>query len=166
MSTVATRAPERLMSLERLLAEDLDTICADAADELAGMSGSRVLVTGGGGFLGYAMVQSLLHWNRKHRPDRASPIGVVVYENGERGMPTWLEALRGEPGLELRAHDVTQALPRDVGHVDWILHAAGIASPIHYRARPLECIDANITGLRRLLDYAVAEAEAGKPVRA
>ena len=163
MNAVATCVADSLMPLEQLLAEDLDTICRDAADELARLSGARVLVTGGGGFLGYYMVQSLLHWNRMHRG--SAPIGVVVYENCLRGAPAWLEALRREPGLELRAHDIVQPLPRDLGHVDWVLHAAGIASPIHYRARPLECIDANVTGLRRLLDYAVEQAEAGVPLQ-
>jgi nucleoside-diphosphate-sugar epimerase len=51
-----------------------------------------------------------------------------------------------------------------MGHFDYIIHAAGIASPIFYRQRPLECIDANIVGLRNLLDYSVAEAEEGRPV--
>ncbi len=58
-----------------------------------------------------------------------------------------------------------QPLPHDMGHFDYIIHAAGIASPIYYRAQPLKCIDANINGLRNLLDYAVAEREAGRPVR-
>jgi dTDP-glucose 4,6-dehydratase/UDP-glucuronate decarboxylase len=57
-----------------------------------------------------------------------------------------------------------EPLPRDMGHFDWIIHAAGIASPIYYRIHPLECIDANINGLRNLLDYAVDEAKAGRPI--
>jgi UDP-glucuronate decarboxylase len=36
---------------------------------------------------------------------------------------------------------------------DLIIHGASIASPTFYRIYPLETIDANITGLRRLLDY-------------
>ena len=35
---------------------------------------------------------------------------------------------------------------------------------MYYRAQPLECIDANINGLRNLLDYAVAERDAGRPL--
>jgi UDP-glucuronate decarboxylase len=55
-------------------------------------------------------------------------------------------------------------LPADIGHFDYIVHAAGIASPIYYRQKPLECIDANIIGLRNLLEYAVKENSAGRPV--
>jgi UDP-glucuronate decarboxylase len=49
-----------------------------------------------------------------------------------------------------------EPLPKDMGHFDYIVHAAGIASPMFYRAHPLKCIDANINGLRNLLDYSVA----------
>ena len=75
-----------------------------------------------------------------------------------RGVPAWLEALKSRPDLHLRRHDMIQPLPTDMGHFDWIIHAAGIASPIYYRQKPLLCIDANINGLRNLLDYAVAGA--------
>ena len=65
-----------------------------------------------------------------------------------RGVPDWLEALRGRPDLELCRQDMIEPLPIDIGHFDYIIHAAGIASPIYYRAKPLKRIDANINGLR------------------
>lgn len=37
---------------------------------------------------------------------------------------------------------------------DVFIHAAGIASPIHYQARPLETIDVAVTGTRMALDVA------------
>src|SRR2546429_550100 len=43
-------------------------------------------------------------------------------------------------------------------------HAAGIASPMYYRKYPLQTIDANINGLRNLLDYSVRQAERRRPV--
>jgi UDP-glucuronate decarboxylase len=149
-------------SLERILTEDLDSICADLAGEFPALSGKRLLVTGGGGFLGYYLIQSALHWNRRN-PARP-PISVTVYDNYFRGVPDWLEALRSNPQLTLVRQDMIQPLPRDMGHFDWIIHAAGIASPIYYRKAPIECIDANINGLRNLFDYAVAEANAGRPI--
>ena len=38
--------------------------------------------------------------------------------------------------------------------VDVIIHAASIASPIFYRKFPLETCDANVKGIRKILDYA------------
>lgn len=153
----------QLIELRQLLEEDLQAICEDVSSEFAQMSGRRILVTGGGGFLGYYLVQSILHWNATHSKQAA--IDVTVYDNYVRGVPQWLEALRNQAHLQLRRHDMTEALPRDIGHFDYIVHAAGIASPIYYRAQPLKCIDANINGLRNLLDYAVREREAQRAIR-
>lgn len=152
-----------LIPLQQLLEEDLEAVCTDLGAELGTMAGSALLVTGGGGFLGYYLVQAALHWNRTRGPARGA-IDVTVFDNYLRGVPAWLEALRGEPHLALARQDVTQPLPRDMKPFAWVIHAAGIASPMYYRAQPLRCIDANVTGLRNLLDWAVASRDAGRPL--
>jgi UDP-glucuronate decarboxylase len=152
-----------VLPLQRLLDEDLEVVCRDLDGELGRIAGRRLLITGGGGFLGYYLVQAALHWNRT-RASRGI-IDVTVYDNYMRGVPAWLEALTRDPHLHLVRHDMIQPLPRDIGHFDFIIHAAGIASPMYYRSQPLECIDANINGLRNLLDYALAERAAGRPLQ-
>lgn len=154
---------DTLVPLQDLLRDDLDTLCTDLKSEFGQMGGGRLLITGGGGFLGYYLIQSVLHWNDTRAA--GARIKTVVYDNYVRGVPEWLEALRPHPDLELRKQDMIQPLPADIGHFDHIVHAAGIASPMYYRAQPLKCIDANINGLRNLLDYAVAERKAGRPVK-
>ena len=151
-----------LISLSELLNEDLGRICVDCAAEFDAMSGKRLLITGGGGFLGYYLVQAALHWNRSNSKKPA--ISVVVFENYLRGKPAWLEALNGTPHFEVRDYDLTQPLPANIGHFDYIIHAASIASPIYYRAMPLKTLDANVNGLRNLLDYSVRERDAGRPI--
>ncbi|MGH8907175.1 MAG: NAD-dependent epimerase/dehydratase family protein [Egibacteraceae bacterium] len=138
---------------------DLAVIVGDLGDGLRRMSGRRVLVTGGAGFLGYYLVQVPLAWNDAH-PGEA-PIGVTVFDNYFRGVPEWLKELGHRPDIELVAHDVRGPLPEDMGDFAYIVHAAGIASPTHYRAHPIETMDANINGLRNLLDYARQRLEAG-----
>jgi nucleoside-diphosphate-sugar epimerase len=127
------------------------------------MANHRLLITGGAGFLGYYLVLAALHWNRTRTAH--GPIDVTVYDNYLRGIPDWLNELNGTKHFQTRRYDLIQPLPTDMGHFDYIIHAAGIASPMYYRKRPLECIDANINGLRNLLNYAVAERESGRPVR-
>ena len=50
-------------------------------------------------------------------------------------------------------------LPDDIKDFQFIIHAATIASPLYYRAHPLETMDTNINGLRNLLDYCLAQKE-------
>jgi nucleoside-diphosphate-sugar epimerase len=152
-----------IIALEMLLERDLESICQDLEHEFGEMAGHSLLITGGGGFLGYYLVQAALHWNRTRSP--RGEIDVTVFDNYMRGVPQWLEQLRSNPRLRLVRHDMIQPLPRDMGHFDYVIHAAGIASPIYYRAQPLKCIDANINGLRNLLDYAVARRDAGRALR-
>jgi UDP-glucuronate decarboxylase len=152
-----------LPSLKELLTEDLDYVCRKLSDEFSELSGRRLLITGGAGFLGYYLVQAALHWNERQAPGRA--IQVTVFDNYFRGVPDWLTALEGNPNLELRRQDMMQPLPADMADFDYIIHAAGIASPLYYRRYPIECMDTNITGLRNLLDYCVRQKERGKGVR-
>jgi UDP-glucuronate decarboxylase len=136
------------------------TVMLEALDaDLRRMSGKRLLVTGGAGFLGYYLVQVPLAWNDAH-PDEP-PIHVTVFDNYFRGVPEWLEQLGWRPEVELVEHDVRGPLPDRMDDFAYVVHAAGIASPTYYRAHPIETMDANITGLRNLLDYARQRVEAG-----
>lgn len=142
---------------------DLDFICHNLASEMHQLSGNKLLVTGGGGFLGYYLVQSALHWNTL-TPDKP-PIDVVVYDNYIRGIPRWLADLQADRHLTVIRHDVTHPLPADIGDFGYIIHAASIASPIYYRLHPIETMDANVYGLRFLLDYCVSQKDKGRPVK-
>lgn len=145
-----------------VVAGDMAAICDGAADELATMSGDALLIVGGGGFLGHSLVQAVLAWNARRL---GAPIEVTLLDNWIRGVPAWLEAYADDPHLHLRTGDITQPLPDDLGHHDWIIHAASIASPIYYRLYPIETMDANVGGLRRLLDLALAAKNAGRPIK-
>ena len=64
--------------------------------------------------------------------------------------------MRGDPNLLVEKRDLIEPLPEPMPDFQWIIHAAGIASPPFYRKYPLKTIDANINGLRNLLEYCVA----------
>ena len=151
-----------LKNAQDVLEADLDYICRKMAGQFAQMSGKRLLITGGAGFLGYYLVQAPLCWNRKN--PEAAPIEVVVWDNFMRGIPAWLTSLKDNPALQTRKYDVIDPLPDDMGDFDFIIHAATIASPLYYRLHPIETMDANITGLRNLLDYALVQKTKDRPV--
>jgi dTDP-glucose 4,6-dehydratase/UDP-glucuronate decarboxylase len=107
------------------------------------------------------MVQAVLHWNKK---GAGTPIRLTVYDNYIRGVPAWLSDLSGDPNLELVKHDITHPLPKDIPDFQYIVHGGSIASPIFYRKYPIETMDANVGGLRSLLDYAKRQQSSASPV--
>lgn len=150
-------------SLEGLVRSDLEDICARLSDEFARMGGKSLLITGGAGFLGHYLVQAPLHWNKSRQPEEA--IRVTVYDNYSGGVPSWLKNLEGNRDLTLTVHDLSEPLPRDMPHFDYVVHAACIASPTYYRRQPIQTMDSNVNGIRNLLELAVAQKEGGKPMR-
>jgi len=150
------------LSAEQVAEGDLSYIVSSLQDELTQMQGKHIMITGGAGFLGYYLVQALIYSNKQS--DAGDPIHVTIYDNFMRGLPDWLSDLESNPNLDLVRHDITNPLPDPNIHFDYIIHAASIASPIYYRKFPLETMDANVNGLRYLLEYAKNQKEAGRPL--
>ena len=133
-----------------VITTDLEHICSSLSNEFSQLSGKKLLITGGAGFLGYYLIQAVLYWNNKKHTDA---IKVTVYDNYIRGMPLWLQQLADNQNLKLIKYDITSPLPVDIEKFDYIIHAASIASPIYYRKHPIKTMDANVNGLRLLLEY-------------
>jgi len=130
--------------------EDARLIAEEMAGALAPLQGTRMLVTGVGGFLCSYLLDTLAALN-----DIAfeRPCKLVAMDNFKSGLPERIEHLRGRKDIQFLQHDVTLPFPVE-GPFEWIVHGAGIASPTFYRRFPLETIDVNVTGLRNCLDLA------------
>jgi len=152
-----------LLSLDAVLNLDLDYVCDHLVEEFDAMSGQRLLITGGAGFLGYYFTLGALHWNRRN--PRHAPIDVLNLDNFRRGVPPWLDQLKQQKNLTLLTQDISQPPTSDFGAPAYIIHAAGIASPPFYRRWPLETIDANINGLRFLLDQCLKRQGTSQALR-
>jgi UDP-glucuronate decarboxylase len=150
------------MTAQEVLDADFSTMSRQLAEEFSAMEGKRLLITGGAGFLGYYLVQSVLYWNDTRRP--STPIQVTVCDNYVRGLPAWIRPLAKHPAVTLLGHDITRPLSAEVGAFDFIIHAASIASPTYYRKHPLETMDANVNGLRLLLERCRSQQDQGHPV--
>jgi len=151
-----------LKTADDVVQADLTYICDHLFEEFATLSGKNLLITGGAGFLGYYLVQSVLHWNQVN--PTAKPIHLTIYDNYIRGVPDWLTSLSDNPNLVLVKHDITNPIPDDIADFQFIIHAASIASPTFYRKYPIETMDANVNGLRFLLEYCLQQKAKGKPV--
>jgi UDP-glucuronate decarboxylase len=139
---------------------DLDDIAGRLGDVFASLAGKRLLITGGAGFLGYYLVQSVVRWNEG--VSAAERVDLTVYDNYARGVPGWLSGLARQCAVE--RYDIVEPLSDDSPGFEYVIHAAGIASPTFYRRYPIETMDANVVGLRNLLEYSRARQEAGRPL--
>lgn len=158
-----TTTSANTMNAQDVIQSDLQAIRETIADELNTMAGSSLLIIGGAGFLGYYLVQTIVDHNRVCAPDKQIPL--TVYDNFIRGVPDWLEDLGKEGTLTLQKHDVIAPLPEDMPAFDYIIHAASIASPMYYRKYPIATMDANVNGLRRVLDYALERKDNGNALK-
>jgi UDP-glucuronate decarboxylase len=149
-------------SAKDVLENDQKYMVQSLMDDLSQIAGKKILITGGAGFLGYYLVHAILYWN--DHTDESHRIQVTVLDNYIRGFPQWLLSKEKDENLTLIKHNVIDPLPQGFDDFQYIIHAAGIASPIYYRAHPIETMDANIYGLRHLLDYCLRQRGKGMPV--
>jgi len=120
-------------------------------EEINKLTDSTILITGCAGFLGFYFV----HFLYKFKDDLKLK-KVVCLDNFMLGYPKWIDEIGKDEVFEVRKFDIIKDKISDIdeaGNVDFIIHMASIASPIFYRKYPIETLDANIWGLRSLLDY-------------
>ena len=144
-----------------IVEEDLARLTGRLDTVFRQLSGTELLITGGAGFLGFYLVRAPLAWNRAN-PGQ-DPVRVTVHDRFYRGIPRWLDELE-DPNLRLVERDVLAPMPADEPRFDHIVHAASIASPTYYRRFPIETMDANVDGLRLLLDDAAERAGGTSPL--
>lgn len=136
------------------LSQDWERVEHDLGEKTTSLYGSRVLLTGAAGFLGFNFLHFFSYLN-KRKSGRRPAIQVVAVDNYLRGKSRWIvELAQSDPDILLRTHDITQAWPADDARYDFIIHGASVASPTFYRQYPLETLDANVAGLRNMLDLA------------
>ncbi len=135
--------------------DDINFILDSCKDELKKMKGSSLLVTGGAGFLGYYFIQTIIGWNDISKKE--SNINLYILDNFSRGMPAWLEKFKSKKNIKILNQSILDPLPEYLSNIDYIIHAASIASPIYYRKNPIATMDANVNGLRNILDLSISK---------
>ncbi len=105
------------------------------------MVGSRVLVTGGSGFIGSHLTSRLLDEGHE----------VLVVDNYYSGSRSNLAHLLSHPRLDVLRHDVTFPLYVEV---DEIYHLACPASPVFYQRDPVQTTKTSVVGSINMLGLA------------
>jgi len=133
-----------------VIRDDARRVATDLAEELRPLAGTTLLLTGAGGFLGGFILDVVAAWNRE-AGERACR--VLALENFRTGLPERVRHLVDDAHIEFVSHDVSRPYTSTAA-VDWIIHAASIASPTLYRRYPLETIDVNVNGTWQMLELA------------
>ena len=102
---------------------------------------SRIMVTGGAGFIGSHLTKRLLDEGNE----------VLVVDNFYSGSRANLRGVMGNPRLELLRHDVTFPLYVEV---DEIYHLACPASPVFYQRDPVQTTKTSVMGSINMLGLA------------
>ena len=105
------------------------------------MGNKRILVTGGGGFLGSYLCEKLLEAGNE----------VICVDNLFTGSKRNIFHLMGNPRFEFLRHDVTFPLYVEV---DEIYNLACPASPIHYQKNPVQTVKTCVHGAINMLGLA------------
>lgn len=130
---------------------DIAEIAAGLADEAPMLAGTTLLICGAAGFLGRYYLSLIDHLN-KHVLKK--PCRVIACDNfitsGSLG-----EDMTGIGGVRFLRQSIVDPLVIDEP-IDYVIHAAGIASPYYYRKYPLETLEVATVGTKQVLSLGLA----------
>ena len=139
--------------INKQLKNDLEYIFNELSDrDKSKFKNSRILITGAGGFIGYTMLNFLTEYGQELEISK-----ILALDNFILGGSNWLIDLSKKFSfLHIKnfniALDKLESIP-DIRDYDTVIHMASIASPTYYRKHPLNTLDANVWGLRNLLNF-------------
>ncbi len=125
---------------------DIAEIVEFLGEQAQTFSGKTILLTGGGGFLGRYFTAVFARLNETVLKE---PAELVMLDNLITGRRNGDE----HEHCRFVQHDVIKPYRHDEP-LHFIIHAAGIASPFHYRAYPLETLEVATIGTRNMLELA------------
>tara|TARA_B110001454_G_scaffold13402_2_gene12165 strand:+ start:3396 stop:4445 length:1050 start_codon:yes stop_codon:yes gene_type:complete len=133
-------------NLEDIFSEDISIIAQDLKQFYDELEGKTILIAGGKGFLGTYFTNVLIRINQV----LSKPMKIIVLDS----------LITSKDKKEFNNFNV-DFLEQDISEkfeisedVDYIIHAASIASPPTYRKFPIKTIDVNFQGTRNLLEIA------------
>jgi UDP-glucuronate decarboxylase len=134
-----------------MMHDDVKDIVDNLGADAHHFSGKTVLLSGGAGFLGRHFIAV---FRRLNKEVLSRPCKIISADNYLTGEQLALhEGGRHDPNIIDVWADVSYPLPiREDLH--FIIHAAGVASPVYYMKYPLETIESAIQGSKNLLELA------------
>ena len=134
----------------KVVTEDIKSI-ADKVD-FSDLEGKAVLISGAAGFLGSCFLAVVQYLNQQVFKN---PCRVLAIDNYITGSKKNLLSKVQDKNIVYKEMDISLGIGEfEDEKIDYIVHAAGLASPIYYRKFPIESINCTVLGLHHLLRYA------------
>ena len=137
--------------MKMFLESDINELQIRLEKSLQKIGGKTLLLTGAAGFLGRYFMEVLLGFNENNPKNRIKVIALDSYISS--GKSKFDSDAKKFDEVEWIYGDASLAaqLPN---RFDYIIHAAGIASPAHYRANPIKTIEVAVNVTKELLEKA------------
>ena len=129
------------------LEKDIRSIKINLKSEKNKIQGKTILLTGGCGFLGKYFIEVINHLNK----DAKKKTRLIIIDNIPLKNFKYLRS-KYKNFIFLK-QDVSKKIQIN-NKIDFIIHAAGIASPFFYRKKPLETLEVAVNGTKNCLELA------------
>src|SRR3990172_5327735 len=137
-------------SMQKAIINDLKLVILDIQKEAKALEGKTILISGGAGFIGSYIICVIYLLNKFVLKNKCKVISLDNYLTGAK--KNFLIDIKDKE-FKFLHHDVR--LPLNINEkIDFIIHAAGLASPFYYKKYPLETIESAIFGAKNLLELA------------
>ncbi len=135
--------------LSGIVDQDMYRIAYGLGSSVKELEGRSLLITGGSGILGSYFVAAMEFLN-KHILDQ--PCKVISVDNFLIAKKKNMVKEIDDPNITFKMHDV--CVPMRIHEpVDYVVSAAGVASPIYYKRFPIETIDGTTVGVKNILEF-------------
>ncbi|MCB9799355.1 MAG: NAD-dependent epimerase/dehydratase family protein [Candidatus Omnitrophica bacterium] len=130
-----------------VIAEDIRQLAKALEPYYSFFAGKTFLITGAFGFLGRYIVNLLKYLNDEVLEEKTNALLLDNFVTG------YEQRVIHDKHLRFHRHNVIEPFQTDED-VDYIIHAAGIASPAYYTKFPIETMDVGTIGTRNMLELA------------
>lgn len=130
--------------------QDLVNIANSIKTDYKKLEGKTLLLSGGAGFIGSYILATINYLNNNKL---SKPCKVISIDNFITGKRENLFGKFEKKYVEFIEADIEK--PLDItSKIDYIIHAAGIASPVYYSKYPIQTIRGAVDGTANLLEFA------------
>jgi len=133
----------------KIIDQDIKEIVKEFKQPLSNLSGKKILITGGNGFLGSYLVDIFIEMNK----ELEHPCKILILNKNEITEKSRLSHLKEDKNITFIVQDIGEHFELPKG-INIIFHAASTATPTSFLKDPIGTIDSNINGTRTLLEYA------------